>query len=140
MPLEKKLHAVPYFKGLINGKNIFGRQERGSTFTYQKPHWKSSHFTSYRAYRSIFILGNCTLIISNFTSVGTSIGIAVLIDRLISDSTYMYVSYSFPPPFWKFKIGIVTLFEPIYAIRLGLRSGWKNEIKKKSDVHINFEA
>ena len=52
----------------------------------------------------------------------------------------MYVSYSFPPPFWKFKIGIGTLFESIYANQPGLRSGWKNEINKKSDAHINFEA
>ena len=33
MPLELELHAVPHFKGIINGENISGRQECGSTFT-----------------------------------------------------------------------------------------------------------
>ena len=33
MPLEIELHAVPHFKGLIKGKKISGRQERGSTLT-----------------------------------------------------------------------------------------------------------
>ena len=33
MSLEVELHAVPQFKGLINGENISGRQQCGSTFT-----------------------------------------------------------------------------------------------------------
>ena len=60
------------------------------------------------------------------------------IDKLISDSTKMHVSCSLPPAFWKFKIGIGTPFQSIYAIQLGLRSGWKNKIKKELDTHINF--
>ena len=51
MPFEIKLHAVSHLKGLIKGKNIFDRQECGSTFTYQKTHLKDTHFTSYRAKR-----------------------------------------------------------------------------------------
>ena len=30
---EVELDAVPHLKGLIKGKKISGRQERGSTFT-----------------------------------------------------------------------------------------------------------
>ena len=33
MPLEIKLHAVPHLEGLINGWNISGRQDLGSTYT-----------------------------------------------------------------------------------------------------------
>ena len=59
MPLELELHAVPHFKGLINGQNISGKQECGSTFTQPKTHLKSTHFTSYRANRPDNFLPDC---------------------------------------------------------------------------------
>ena len=40
MPLEVELHAVPHLKDLIISQNIFGWQDRGSTFKYQKIHFK----------------------------------------------------------------------------------------------------
>ena len=49
MPFEIELHPAPYLKGLIDGQNISGRQEHGSTFTYSKTHMKGTDFTSYRA-------------------------------------------------------------------------------------------
>ena len=49
MSFEIKLHAVPHFKGLINGQNISFQQECGSSFTQPKTHLKSTHFTSYKA-------------------------------------------------------------------------------------------
>ena len=42
MSLEIELHAEPHLKGLINGENISGRQECGSTFTKPKTHMKST--------------------------------------------------------------------------------------------------
>ena len=45
MPLD----AIPHLNGLIKGKNISGRQERGSTFTKKKTHLKTPCFISYRA-------------------------------------------------------------------------------------------
>ena len=59
MPLEIKLDAVPHLKGLINGENISGRQECGSTFIKPKTHLKSTHFTSYRANRTDTFLSQC---------------------------------------------------------------------------------
>ena len=38
MSFEIKLHAVSHLKSLINGQNISGWQECGSTFKYQKIH------------------------------------------------------------------------------------------------------
>ena len=40
MPLEIKLHAIPHFKGLINGQSISGWHEWGFALHYQKPIWK----------------------------------------------------------------------------------------------------
>ena len=60
MPLELELHAVPHFKGLINGEKISGRQECVNTFTKPKTHLKSTHFTSYRANCTDTFLPDCT--------------------------------------------------------------------------------
>ena len=40
MPLEVELRAVPVSKALIDCKNISGWQEHGTTFRYQKIHFK----------------------------------------------------------------------------------------------------
>ena len=36
----KQLHAIPHFKGLINGQSISGWHEWGFALHYQKPIWK----------------------------------------------------------------------------------------------------
>ena len=43
MSLEIELHAAPHLKLLINGKNISGRQERGSMDSIHQAMLKSGH-------------------------------------------------------------------------------------------------
>ena len=43
MHLEIELHAVSHLKGLINGQNIYGRQERGSMDSIHQAMLKSGH-------------------------------------------------------------------------------------------------
>ena len=64
---------------------------------------------------------------------GSSISFIYFVYRQTNSRFNLYGCQLFIPVtfFKKFKIGIGTLFESIYAIRLGLSSGWKKGNKKE---------
>ena len=100
MPLEIKCHTVPHLKGLINGKNIPGGQERGSTSKILI--WK------------VLILLHTEPIVPNSSSETACLNII----EMCFLSCQLYCRYDISQVFWSIKWTMVYYSMSIYKLSI----------------------
>ena len=61
MPLEEKLHAVPYLKALTSSLEPLSGHRHDSTFTHHYTLLKTTHFASYTGQVAVYCEGSCKL-------------------------------------------------------------------------------